>query len=99
MSVLEKYLQRADGVREFALTNLIRDVLRSHPSWPSTFGPCPVDGCANSGRGAGPCADCLVEAIAELTGDREAAVDLDLAAIAQTRAIMRLHDTLDMCEL
>ena len=50
----------------------VRGIDRSYPDWPSTFGGCRTDGCGNSARGCGYCADCHEEKLAEIVGARPA---------------------------
>jgi hypothetical protein len=49
-------------------------IYRSYPDWPSTFGKCSTDGCENSARGCGLCADCHEKGLAQYSGE-EAAKD------------------------
>lgn len=62
-----------DATRESALGSAISDLRRNYPIWPSTFGECSEAGCQRGARASGPCAACCERAIAELTGDPEAA--------------------------
>ncbi len=41
---------------------------RNYPDWPSTFGACRTDGCGNSARGCGYCADCHEKKLADIVG-------------------------------
>jgi hypothetical protein len=94
-TVLGYYLKQTSGNRQRALDAMIHDLRRNHPLWPTTFSTCPTDGCSNGARGSGVCAICLVEAIAELTGQSDAAINLEHSMLAQTRAICLLHDSLE----
>jgi hypothetical protein len=94
-TVLEYYLKQTAGDRERSLDAMIHDLRRNHPLWPSTFSTCPTTGCSNGARGSGVCAVCLVEAIAELTGESDAAINLEMALLAEVRAIGVLHDSIN----
>lgn len=50
----------------YALSELIRELERQYPLWPSTFSTCECK--RHMGRGGGKCAECLEEELAELIG-------------------------------
>ena len=58
---------------------LIGGLLRQYPYWPSTFGPCNTDGCSESARGSGYCANCFEKKLAEFIGNKELASELHRA--------------------
>jgi hypothetical protein len=45
---------------------IFHDIMRNHPLWPSTFSTCQCG--RMMARGAGPCAKCLEERLAEIAG-------------------------------
>ena len=50
----------------YELSELIRELERQHPIWPSTFSTCECK--RHSGRGGGRCHECIEEALAEKIG-------------------------------
>lgn len=62
-----------------ALDVIVHDIWRNLPIYPSTFGPC----CRceiGSGRGGGPCLDCLRAELAALAGEELATAYIALLA-------------------
>lgn len=52
--------------REFQISELIRDLERQYPLWPSTFSTCDCE--RSMARGGGRCALCIEEALSEFIG-------------------------------
>ncbi len=57
------------------LYDIIHDLQRNYPGFPSTFGPC-INQCGNHARGGGYCADCCEKQLASLTGSKKLASEL-----------------------
>ena len=53
--------------------SLLYQLNRNYGQGVSTFGACSTDGCKQSGRGSGRCADCCEREIAVLINDGEVA--------------------------
>lgn len=54
--------------KEQEVSRLLGMISRQYPVYPSTFNQCRTEGCGNSARGDGFCADCLVEQLQEIVG-------------------------------
>lgn len=89
--LVSRYLRGSHDCRETALERMISDLWRNHPEWPSTFGPC-SEGCGGSGRGSGPCADCIERAIGLLVGQPMAACGLHIAIHKTREEARKLHN-------
>lgn len=89
--LVSRYLRGSHDCRESALERMISDLWRNHPEWPSTFGPC-SEGCGGSGRGSGPCADCVERAIGMLIGEPMAACGLHVAIHKTRKEARKLRD-------
>ena len=89
--LVSRYLRGSHDCRKTALERMISDMRRNHPEWPSTFGPC-SEGCGGSGRGSGPCADCIERAIGLLVGQPMAAVGLHIAIHTTRKEARKLRD-------
>jgi hypothetical protein len=89
--LVSRYLRGSHDCRESALERMISDLWRNHPEWPSTFGPC-SEGCGGSGRGSGPCADCIERAIGLLVGQPMAACGLHIAIQKTREEARKLRD-------
>lgn len=62
---------------------IIYDIHRQFPLWPTTYSTCQIDGCEKGARGGESCLDCLQEELASMTNTNDAA--------ALVRAIQDLH--------
>jgi hypothetical protein len=89
--LVSRYLRGSHDCRETALERMIADLWRNHPEWPSTFGPC-YEKCGGSGRGSGPCADCIERAIGLLVGQPMAACGLHIAIHKTREEARKLRD-------
>lgn len=57
--------------KTYQLEQLIYQLERQYPLWPSTFGKC-SEGCDNMARGSGKCRYCIEKEIAALVGHDKA---------------------------
>lgn len=89
--LVSRYLRGSHGCRESALERMISDLWRNYPERPRTFGPC-SEGCGGSGRGSGPCADCIERAIGLLAGQPMAACGLHIAIHKTREEARKLRD-------
>lgn len=83
-----------EGDKTRSVDRLIFDLWRNRPEHPSTFGHC-SEGCGGSVRGSGPCATCIMDAMAEIIGDihaPRALYDAITAVQAAERKIRTLAD-------
>ena len=74
------------------VTDLIHQLHRNYPNWPSTFGPC-KNGCEKMARGSGSCADCIEKKIAKITDDPILASKLHHHIQEQARILRVWQDT------
>lgn len=66
------YRNHASLTKTQVLERLIADLWYQYPTWPSTFSGC-AGGCGNPARGGALCPQCVMNALAELVGERLAA--------------------------
>lgn len=79
------------------VNRLVGLIDRQYPFYPSTFGSCLTEGCGNSARGCGHCAECLVETLGDIVGP-EPAETYHEAVIARHKAmseILSIAEVLD----
>ncbi len=80
---------------EQKFNNLLYELRRNYPQYPSTFGVCSKFECNNSARGSGRCASCIADEIAELLGDEDLAMDIHKTTMVTARVIGLALDILE----
>ena len=69
----------------------ITGINRNYPDWPATFNTCTKEGCAESARGIGLCANCHEAELAKYVGTGMASMFHDIAKM-KARCISEILD-------